>query len=59
MGKVSNSTSQAESPVEEEFKHNPAVYVTHKRRGSNSAESDDSILPRHKGIMRTTEVEVR
>lgn len=56
--KDSRSGSAPDS-LEEERKEQNATYISHKRRASRSAESEDSILPRHKGIMRTTEVEVK
>lgn len=54
----SNSRSNPPSPYEEEYKDGVIAYGSHKRRGSRAAESDESILPLHKGIMRTTEVQV-
>ncbi|KAH7123531.1 hypothetical protein B0J11DRAFT_314047 [Dendryphion nanum] len=56
--KGSASRSAPESPYEEEYKENTVVYGANKRRASRGAESDESILPLHKGIMRTTEVQV-
>ena len=57
-GNTGNSRSSPGSPYEEEYKDGVIAYGSHKRRGSRAAESDESILPLHKGIMRTTEVQV-
>jgi hypothetical protein len=47
------------SPFEpQDFAGGATAYGTSKRRGSSAADSDESILPQQKGIMRTTEVRV-
>ena len=53
-----NSRSNPGSPYEEEYKDGVIAYGSRQRRGSRAAESDESILALHKGIMRTTEVQV-
>lgn len=62
MGEMRGSAgrSHPDSPYDEDFKEGTITYV--KRRGSQSGQSDESVLPLHRthgGILRTTEVEVR
>jgi hypothetical protein len=61
--KESNSRASRASPefqFNEEYGAKGTVsYMANGRRGSRAGESDESILPLQKGIMRTTEVEIR
>ncbi|KAF2024509.1 hypothetical protein EK21DRAFT_94032 [Setomelanomma holmii] len=53
------SRASPEFQFNEEYGKGTVTYMASGRRGSRAGESDESILPLQKGIMRTTEVQIR
>jgi hypothetical protein len=61
MDDLKGTTARAtpDSRYTEDYGTGSVTYKAHGRRGSRAGESEESILPMQKGIIRTTEVEIR